>query len=171
VEQPVACTRGHRRLGRRAAVHEQDVQPAIAVGIEQHAAAAQRFGHVPGRGGAVDVLNTRPTAADTFSNDGRRRRRAARTGLRRGARSPRQQHHPQRREPSPWRTGAEALVAGAGCQRQMPAAVLHRAQRRQQVGQEHCAGRTAAAGHRLFQRVQRVLGAARAPSSTVPSVE
>jgi hypothetical protein len=44
----------------------------------------------------------------------------------------------------------------------MPAAVIHAAQPRQQVRQEYMHCRTAASGRRLFQRIHRVFGTARA---------
>ena len=79
LEQPVPRAAGRRRIDERPAVDEEDVLPAVAVVVEEQAAAAHDFRKVAGGAGAVDVAEvdagrgatlTKPAAAGCGCADG-----------------------------------------------------------------------------------------------------
>ena len=54
-QQPRSGTSGHSGVGDGSAIDEQDVEPAVAVIVEEHATGAHRLDDVFGGAGAVDV--------------------------------------------------------------------------------------------------------------------
>ena len=74
-EEPVARAPGRRRIDERSAVHEKDVLPAVAVVVEEQAAAAHDFRKMAGGAGAVDVAEVDAGARRDVDEAGRGRLR------------------------------------------------------------------------------------------------
>ena len=131
-EQPAREPRSARGSRQRGALQQEDVQPAVAVEIQEAASRTHGLDHVPLTGAAVDVVEDEPALRGDVLEYGRGRgRRRRRRCLRTATGRPEGARHGQRQEPAAGSRhggrvylGARARPAGTPGERALPPAIV-----------------------------------------------